>query len=225
MPDSAAEGRAGASRPSPRGAVSHPLPDDLVELIAERFRVLGEPTRIKLLDRLREGEASVLQLTELVGTTQQNVSKHLGLLQRAGIVARRRRGSYTYYRIVDECDFALCDSVYCSLQEQLAASLVAEAMTSPVEIVEPDQPVAWAAQLMLELDVKRLPVVDSGKLVGIVTRADLMRALARSDAEIAAEIRELVVKHVLADPRSLEIEVRDGEVPLGSAPANDADVA
>ena len=47
--------------------VSHPLPDDLVELIAERFRALSEPTRIKLLDRLREGEATVLELTERSG--------------------------------------------------------------------------------------------------------------------------------------------------------------
>jgi len=62
--------------------VSHPLPNDVIELIAERFRTLSEPTRIKLLDRLREGEASVLELTELIGTTQQNLSKHLGVLQR-----------------------------------------------------------------------------------------------------------------------------------------------
>jgi len=61
-------------------AVAHPLPDDLVELVAERFRALSEPTRIKLLDRLREREATVLELTELIGTTPQNVSKHLGVL-------------------------------------------------------------------------------------------------------------------------------------------------
>jgi DNA-binding transcriptional ArsR family regulator len=100
-------------------AVSHPLPDDLVELIAERFRALSEPTRIKLLDRLREGEASVLELTELIGTTEQNVSKHLGVLQRAGIVARRKQGNFAYYRIVDEGVLALCESVCGSLQEQV----------------------------------------------------------------------------------------------------------
>lgn len=58
-------------------AVLYPLPDDLIELIAGRFRTLSEPTRIKLLDRLREGEATVLELTELIGTTRQNLSKHL----------------------------------------------------------------------------------------------------------------------------------------------------
>jgi DNA-binding transcriptional ArsR family regulator len=115
------EARAGSTRPLPRLAVSHPLPNDLVELIAERFRVLGEPTRIKLLDRLREGEATVLELTEQIGSTQQNVSKHLGVLQRSGIVARRKHGIFAYYRIVDEGVFALCESVCGSLQEQVEA--------------------------------------------------------------------------------------------------------
>ena len=100
-------------------AVSHPFPDDLVELIAARFRALSEPSRIKLLDRLREGEATVLELSELIGTTQQNVSKHLGVLQRAGIVARRKQGNYAYYRIVDEGVFSLCEAVCGSLQEQV----------------------------------------------------------------------------------------------------------
>ncbi len=102
-------------------AVAHPLPDDLVELIAERFRALSEPTRIKLLDQLRESEATVLELTELIGTTQQNVSKHLGVLQRSGIVARRKQGNFAYYRIVDEGVFSLCEAVCGSLQEHVEA--------------------------------------------------------------------------------------------------------
>ena len=101
--------------------VAHPLPDDLVELIAGRFRALAEPTRIKLLDRLREGEATVLELTALVGTTQQNVSKHLNLLQQAGIVARRKQGNFAYYRIVDETVFSLCQAVCGSLQTRFDA--------------------------------------------------------------------------------------------------------
>jgi DNA-binding transcriptional ArsR family regulator len=99
--------------------VTHPLPDDLIELIAERFRALSEPTRIKLLDRLREGEATVFELTELIGTTQQNVSKHLGVLQRSGIVARRKQGNFAYYRIVDEGVLSLCEAVCGSLQAQV----------------------------------------------------------------------------------------------------------
>ena len=100
-------------------AVPDPLPDDLVELIAERFRVLSEPTRIKLLDRLRESDATVLELTELIGTTQQNVSKHLGVLQRSGIVARRKQGNFAHYRIVDEGVFSLCEAVCGSLQRRV----------------------------------------------------------------------------------------------------------
>lgn len=100
-------------------AVSHPLADDLVELIAARFRVLAEPTRIKLLDRLREGEATVLELTAVIGTTQQNVSKHLGVLQQAGIVARRKQGNFAYYRVVDEGVFALCETVCGGLRQQV----------------------------------------------------------------------------------------------------------
>ena len=102
-------------------AVTHPLPDDLVELIAQRFRALSEPTRIKLLDRLREGEATVLELTALTGTSEQNVSKHLGLLSRAGIVARRKQGNFSYYSIADEGVFELCEQVCGSLQHQLEA--------------------------------------------------------------------------------------------------------
>ena len=102
-------------------AVAHPLPDDLVELIAQRFRVLGEPTRIKLLDRLREGEATVLELTSAIGTTEQNVSKHLGVLRRDGIVARRKQGNYSYYSIADAGVFDLCEHVCGSLQKQLEA--------------------------------------------------------------------------------------------------------
>jgi ArsR family transcriptional regulator len=98
---------------------SHPLPDDLVELIAARFRALSEPTRIKLLDRLRVGEATVLELTEQMGTTQQNVSKHLGVLQRSGIVARRKDGNFAHYRIADEGVLSLCESVCGSLQRQV----------------------------------------------------------------------------------------------------------
>jgi DNA-binding transcriptional ArsR family regulator len=107
-------------------AIAHPLPDGLVELIADRFRVLAEPTRIRLLDRLRDGEATVLELTALVGSTPQNVSKHLNLLQRAGIVARRKQGNYSYYRIGDETVYALCEAVCGSLARRflLEESLV-----------------------------------------------------------------------------------------------------
>ena len=98
----------------------NPIPDSLAELIAQRFRVLGEPTRIRILDRLREGEASVQDLTESLGSSQQNVSKHLGVLAQAGIVGRRKEGNLALHRIADDSVFELCEQVCGSLQRQLA---------------------------------------------------------------------------------------------------------
>lgn len=100
-------------------ALPHPLPDDLVELIARRFRVLGEPMRIRILDRLREGEATVGELSEALSASQQNVSKHLAVLADAGMLGRRKERNHVYYRIVDEGVFALCDQVCGSVQQQL----------------------------------------------------------------------------------------------------------
>jgi DNA-binding transcriptional ArsR family regulator len=100
-------------------ALTHPLPEDLVELIAQRFRVLGEPMRIKLLDRLRTAEASVQELADATGSTQQNVSKHLGVLHGAGIVTRRKQGNFSYYAVADQGVFALCEDVCGSLRAQL----------------------------------------------------------------------------------------------------------
>ena len=105
----------------------HPLPDDLVDLIARRFRALSEPMRIRLLDRLREGEATVGELAEAVGASQQNVSKHLAVLGEVGILGRRKHGNHVYYRIADEGVLTLCEQVCGSLRQQLSslAALVA----------------------------------------------------------------------------------------------------
>ena len=102
-------------------AITHPLPDDLAELIARRFRALSEPMRVKLLDRLRDGEATVIELTDLIGTSEQNISKHLGVLGQEGIVARRKQGNFSYYSIADQSVFALCENVCGSLQAQFEA--------------------------------------------------------------------------------------------------------
>ena len=101
--------------------LTHPLPDDLVELIARRFRLLGEPMRIRLLDRLRDGEATVGELAHALDASQQNVSKHLTVLAESGILGRRKDGNHVYYRIVDEGVFALCDQVCGTLRKQLRA--------------------------------------------------------------------------------------------------------
>jgi DNA-binding transcriptional ArsR family regulator len=87
------------------------LPEPLVELVAERFRVLGEPMRIRLLDRLREAPATVGELTEAMGTSQQNTSKHLGVLHAAGIVRREKVGTAVRYEIAEPGVFDLCEQV------------------------------------------------------------------------------------------------------------------
>ena len=100
-------------------AITHPLPEQLVELIAGRFKALADPTRIRLLDRLHDGEATVTELTEAAGTTQQNVSKHMLLLLSAGLVARRRHGNYIYYRIADDAVFEPCATVCGRLRDEI----------------------------------------------------------------------------------------------------------
>jgi DNA-binding transcriptional ArsR family regulator len=83
--------------------------------------VIGEPMRIRLLDRLRDGEATVTELTEALGASQQNVSKHLAVLADAGIVGRRKDGNRVFYGVVDEGVFALCEDVCGGLEQQLRA--------------------------------------------------------------------------------------------------------
>lgn len=98
----------------------HPLPDPLVEVIAERFRVLSEPMRIRVLDRLRGGELTIGELAEALGTSQQNVSKHVAVLARAGLVAREKDGNSVRCRIADESVMRLCEEVCGGLQRQVA---------------------------------------------------------------------------------------------------------
>ncbi len=93
-----------------------PIPEPLVELIAERFRLLSEPMRVRALDHLRaQGEASVGELATALGTSQQNVSKHLGALHADGVVGRRREGNRVIYAIADETVLEICEVVCGSL--------------------------------------------------------------------------------------------------------------
>ncbi|MGP0103096.1 MAG: ArsR/SmtB family transcription factor [Solirubrobacteraceae bacterium] len=97
-----------------------PIPVDLAEMIAARLRVIGDPTRIRILDLLREDELTVTEITERLGTSQQNASKHLGLLLQAGILARRKQGNSSIYSIADPGVYELCEQVCGGLQLQLA---------------------------------------------------------------------------------------------------------
>jgi DNA-binding transcriptional ArsR family regulator len=94
-----------------------------LEKVAERFKVLSEPMRLRLLYALMEEEKTVSQLVRETGGVQANVSKHLSLLLDAGILARRKEGTSAYYRITDESIFELCDLVCGSIHDRLVAEL------------------------------------------------------------------------------------------------------
>jgi DNA-binding transcriptional ArsR family regulator len=100
-------------------AIPHPLPEALVELIAGRFRVIGEPMRIRLLDALRDGPLTINALTERLGASQQNISKHVGVLATAGIVAREKDGNRVRCSIADDTIFELCELVCGGLRQQV----------------------------------------------------------------------------------------------------------
>lgn len=96
--------------------------------------------------------------------------------------------------------------------EKVAARTAGEAMTSPAITVAPGSAIRDAAALMTRRSVNRLPVVDDGRLVGIVTRADLLRAYLRSDTELERVVRDDVILRMMwLDPASFDITVRNGE--------------
>ena len=98
----------------------HPVSEPLADLIAGRFRALSEPTRIRLLDALRDEPASVQALAAAVGTSPQNVSKHLTILVDSGIVSRHRQGTSSIHEIVDDSVFAMCEQVCGAVSERYA---------------------------------------------------------------------------------------------------------
>jgi DNA-binding transcriptional ArsR family regulator len=95
------------------------LTPELLELIAERFKVLSEPTRLQILSALREGERTVSELVDRTGLGQANMSKHLQLLHAAGFVARRKEGLYVHYQLAGEEVFQLCDILCGRLEEEV----------------------------------------------------------------------------------------------------------
>jgi CBS domain-containing protein len=104
---------------------------------------------------------------------------------------------------------------------KVSARTAGEAMTSPAITTEPGRPASEAARRMLEQQVNRLPVVLDGKLVGIVTRADLVRAFTRPDEEIQREISEDVLLRTLwISPDRVTISVEGGEVSLAGEMEN-----
>lgn len=112
---------------------AHAFADPLIELVARRFRLLGEPLRLKLVAALSGGERSVGELVALTGAGQPNVSKHLAALAQGGIVRRRKVGLVALYSLADPLTLRLCDVVCAGIQENVArqAQALGIAFTPP----------------------------------------------------------------------------------------------
>ena len=100
--------------------MSHSLPPEILDLIAERFRVLAEPARLRILNVLLDGERTVSDLVDETGLHQANVSKHLSLLRSSNFVDRRKEGLYAYYSVSDPSVGVLCEIMCGRLEEQAA---------------------------------------------------------------------------------------------------------
>ena len=96
---------------------------EALEMVAARFRAMGEPLRLRILQQLEDGERSVSALAESVASTQPNVSKHLKVLQDAGLVKRRQQGTSAYYSITDEMVLELCEMICSRLRDRLEAQV------------------------------------------------------------------------------------------------------
>lgn len=95
------------------------LSQEAFEAISQRFRVLSDPMRLKILYNLKSGELSVTDIVERTGGSQSNISKHLSLMLANGIVHRRREGTSAYYSIADPSLFELCDRVCGGIESDL----------------------------------------------------------------------------------------------------------
>ncbi len=95
------------------------MPPEALSEVAGYFQALSEPTRLQILNLLRQGECNVGELARLCGFTAANISRHLTLLTKRGLVARESRGTSVYYCIADESVYALCDLVCGNIAREL----------------------------------------------------------------------------------------------------------
>lgn len=93
---------------------------EMADLVAERFRALGEPARLMIMNALRHGEKTVSALVEATGMTTGNVSKHLQVLHAAGFVVREKSGVHVYYGLASNDIFKLCDIVCGRIEADVA---------------------------------------------------------------------------------------------------------
>jgi len=107
-----------ASAQLPAGTRMEDLPDEALAQVAAYFQALAEPTRLQILNLLRQGERSVGELALLCGYSAANISRHLALLTQRGLVQRESRGNSAFYSIADASVYALCDLVCGNIARQ-----------------------------------------------------------------------------------------------------------
>jgi ArsR family transcriptional regulator len=110
------------------------------EMVAERFRILGDPLRLRLLRAIGAGELPVSELVAHTATSRANVSTHFGTMLRAGLIRRRKEGLKVYYAPADPPDIRICDLVRGSLQDRLARKLPDPGGTPPARTRHPRAP-------------------------------------------------------------------------------------
>lgn len=101
----------------------NPLNPQNLESVATRFRILGVPLRLQILNELADGERTVSALVEATGSTQPNISKHLSTLLAHRLVKREKRGNSSYYSVADPAVFELCEIVCGNIERSLDEEL------------------------------------------------------------------------------------------------------
>ncbi|WP_395753631.1 ArsR/SmtB family transcription factor [Prosthecobacter sp.] len=109
--------------PAARKKSLPPVSEEALVLIASWFRTLAEPSRLKILRALEEGEKNITELVEATGLTQANVSRHVQSLVEAGMVGRRREGLTAICFIADPSITELCDNVCTNLLKRLSQQM------------------------------------------------------------------------------------------------------
>jgi len=125
-PKASVRARTGSSSPSRANRTARQSADELhavFDAVARYFSLLSEPTRLRILHAICQSEQSVTAIVAATGATQTNVSRHLALLLRAGVVGRRRDGKTVYYAVADPDFVSICRSVCVRIAGRIDASL------------------------------------------------------------------------------------------------------
>jgi CBS domain-containing protein len=185
-------------QPREQGGASH-----VVELMTRNVLTVGP-------DRPLKEVALLLAEHGFSGVPVVENGRVLGVVSEADIVAKERGPAPRRGRLAQ-----LLRRPKHVDWDRVLARTAGEAMTTPAITIESWRSAADAAALMLDRDVERLPVLKDDRLVGIITRADLVRAFARTDEELEHDVREdVMLRTFWVPPGEIEIEVRNGEVTL-----------